>query len=144
MKTNLILSIVLFVWIGIVSSCKKIEKQPENRSLTENRINGTWNLMHVFGGIAGVNKTYQLGEVTWEFDENEVHVQHLGSASTYYSLPTGTYPYSILEVNGKNYLSINQQEIGEFTLLGQELKIDENSKSEGMGACGFYMELVRE
>ena len=128
--------------IGITVGCKKeINTNSSNESRTE--LCGTWNLVHTYGGISGADEQYAPGEVTWTFDNNSLVVQHNAASSTYHSITSGIYPYEVIQANGQTYLSINQLELGQFIISGNEMDINENLKSTGEGACGFYMELER-
>ncbi|WP_107038502.1 hypothetical protein [Brumimicrobium mesophilum] len=144
-NTNFIIQFFLIAFIGICVGCTK-----EKPSISENNINrtksefhGKWNLVQIFGGIVGANEQYALGDVTWLFGANDLIVENNGSSSVYYSLPTGTYQYDVIQANGNTYLSIDQSELGEFVIVGDTMNIDENSQSFGVGACGFYMKLQR-
>src|SRR5690606_1613723 len=69
---------------------------PENND----KLNGTWSLINVSGGFAGVDEDIEKGEIVWKFNAGEetlVVSDNYGSNDHYYGLPIGTYTYSVLE-----------------------------------------------
>lgn len=135
-----------FLFIALLAigfGCKKERTTPPGSMKSESEIKGKWNLVHIYGGIMGVNEQYSAGEVTWNFTADSVIVNHTGASSTYFSLPSGTYAYDVIQQGGQSYLSISQSEMGQFIINGNAMDIDQNKYSTGEGACGFYMELER-
>lgn len=143
--TTYIIQFFLIAVIGITVGCEKeikaIDANETSRSNTE--FLGKWNLDHVFGGFAGANEQYATGEVIWAFNNNNVIVENNGTNSSYFSLPTGTYQYNVIYANGNTYLSIDQSELGRYIITGDTMNIDENQRSTGDLACGFFMKLQR-
>ena len=129
--------------IAITFGCKKEITSAHSSVKSESELKGKWNLVHVYGGIMGVNEQYPAGDVTWNFTADSVIVEHTGTNSTYFSLPSGTYAYDVIQTGGNTYLSISQSEMGQFIINGTSMDIDQNKYSTGEGACGFYMELER-
>ncbi len=133
----------LFIAIfGLSAGCKK-ETFSKAKTRSESEIKGTWNLVHVYGGIAGVNEQHAHGEVTWTFGTTDLVVADNTSGSVYFSLPSGTYQYNIIQSGSLTYLSIQNSEIGQYIISGNDMSIDQNKQSTGEGACGFYLELER-
>ena len=128
------------------TACKK-ETRPHSTS-PSSEINGKWNLVRLYGGITGANEVHAAGEIEWTFnDQNStVTVNNTAGNSSYYSLPSGTYNYQQISGPGQNqhYLVIGANELGQFVISGDQMLIDENKKSDGEGACGFYFELERD
>jgi hypothetical protein len=107
---------------------------------------GTWNLINVSGGLAGIDNDFEKGKIVWNFnvkDSTLVVANNDGSNSIYNGLATGTYTYSIHEGKDEFYLLINDKEVGGITLAKSQLVIDQNSTTNGSGADGFVMVLVR-
>lgn len=129
--------------IAITFGCKKEITSAHSSVKIESELKGKWNLVHVYGGIMGVNEQYPAGDVTWNFTADSVIVEHIGTNSSYFSLPSGTYAYDVIQTGGNTYLSISQSEMGQFIISGNNMDIDQNKYSTGEGACGFYMELER-
>lgn len=132
----------------VLSACKK-DIRPTNTTHQNNHatsdLDGKWNLIHMYGGIAGANENYAHGEIEWTFNTQNttLTVNNTIGNSSYYSLPSGTYPFQQISNSNQNYLVIDANELGQFVISGNQIFIDENKKSTGEGACGFYLELER-
>lgn len=140
--TKYILLFLLIAILGVSFGCKK-EEFAKAKIRSENGISGTWNLTHVYGGIAGVDEQYASGEITWKFNSSNLVVNNNSSSSNYYYLPTGTYQYAIIQSGLSTFLSIENSELGQYIISGDDMSINQNMQSTGEGACGFYMELER-
>lgn len=143
MKRSIYTLFPLLLVLLMTSSCKKEHTQPITPG--SNSINGTWNLIRIYGGISGINETHNSGDVEWTFDTqtSTLTVNDNGSPSSYFYLPSGTYSFQQISGSNQHYLVIEANELGQFTISGDQLFIDENKKSDGEGACGFYMVLER-
>lgn len=147
MKSVLYKSLVLLLTLGLFAGCQKETRQTTKSSkcILPNTIDGKWNLIRITGGITGADETHALNEIIWSFNtlNSTLTVNNTVGSSTYYYLPSGTYPFQqISEPNG-NYLVIDGAELGRFTFSGNQMLLDENQKSTGEGACGFYVTLQR-
>ncbi|MCM4162119.1 MULTISPECIES: hypothetical protein [unclassified Arenibacter] len=110
------------------------------------KLNGTWSLINVSGGFAGVDEDFEKGRIIWKFDAGEGTLavsNNYGSNDNYYGLPIGTYTYSLLEVEGQYYLQLNDKEVGEVVVARSKFLLDQNSTTSGSGADGFLLVLVR-
>lgn len=138
-------SLLLFLILGLFTACKKEIDNPSKNDTPKSSIDGKWSLTRIYGGIIGANETHSSGEIEWTFDSQNstLSVHNVVGSSSYYSLPSGTYPFQQISGTNENYLVIDANELGEFTFSGNRLLIDENKKSTGEGACGFYLELER-
>ena len=132
---------LVLVLIFVFNGCSTDGTDEKN-----DKLSGTWNLINVSGGFAGIDEDYEKGEIVWKFNTNDgtliVTINH-GSEPMYNGLPIGTYTYSILEEKDQFYLEINDKEIGGIVLAKSKLVLDQNSTSSGSGADGFVMVLVR-
>ncbi|MNK08994.1 hypothetical protein D3C87_269410 [compost metagenome] len=127
------------------TGCKKETRSSHPTNYSTSGIDGKWNLMRVYGGIMGANETHSDGEIEWTFNTQNMtlNVNNTSGNSGYYYLPSGTYNFQEISNSNGQYLVIDANELGEFVISGNRLLIDENKKSSGEGACGFYMELER-
>ena len=148
MKSVIYTSLVLLLSLASFTACQKETRQTikSNKSVpTNNAIDGKWNLVRIHGGITGANETHAVNEITWSFNTQSatLSVNNTVGSSTYYYLPSGSYPFQ--EISGPNgsYLVIDGAELGRFTFSGNQMLLDENQKSTGEGACGFYITLQR-
>jgi hypothetical protein len=146
MKSVIYNSLILLLCLGSFSACQKEMRQTTKSSSTQkSTIDGKWYLTRIHGGITGANETHSVGEIIWSFNTQNatLSVNNTVGSSTYYYLPSGTYSFQQIVGSGGNYLVIDGAELGELTFSGNELLIDENKKSTGEGACGFYVTLQR-
>lgn len=139
-----IYSLLLLILV-LFTACKKEINHSSRSDTPKNTINGTWNLMRIHGGIMGANETHSTGEIEWTFNtqSSTLTVHNTVGNSSYYYLPSGTYSFQQIAGSTGNYLEIDANELGQITFSGSELLIDENKKSTGEGACGFYLTLQR-
>lgn len=145
MKTFIYSSILLFFMFGSLTACKKEINHATQSATPKTTIDGKWNLMLVQGGIIGANESHSVGEITWKFNTQNatLTVNNTVGNSTIYSLPSGTYPFQQISTSTDEYLVIDGNELGQMTFSGNQLVINENMKSTGEGACGFYLTLQR-
>jgi hypothetical protein len=147
MKTILYNSLVLLLCLGSFTACQKETRQTtkSNNSAPNSTIDGKWHLIRINGGITGANETHNVNEIIWSFNTQNatLTVNNTVGSSTYYYLPSGTYPFQQISGPNGNYLVIDGSELGRFTFSGNQMLLDENQKSTGEGACGFYITLQR-
>ncbi len=93
----------------------------------------------------GADENHAAGEIQWTFNSSNstLTVNNGAANSTYYYLPSGNYSFQEVSNSGQNFLVIDGNELGEFVITGSQMMLDENKKSTGEGACGFYMVLER-
>lgn len=145
MKKSIYHSLVAVLVLVLITACKKETVTPKQSSSSTSSIDGKWNLVRIYGGIAGINETHNSGEIEWTFNSQNhlLTVENTTGSSTYYYLPSGTYNFQEITNANQHYLKIDANELGQFTISGNQMHIDENKKSDGEGACGFYVELER-
>ena len=147
MKSVIYNLLILLLGLGLSTACQKETRQTSksNKSAIPNNIDGKWSLVRMNGGITGADETHSVNEITWSFDTQNVTltVNNTVGSSTYYYLPSGTYPFQQISGPNGNYLVIDGFELGRFTFSGNQMHLDENQKSTGEGACGFYITLQR-
>ena len=145
MKTFIYNSFLLLFLFGSLTACKKENSHVTQSAAPKTTINGKWSLVLVQGGIIGANESHFIGEITWKFNTQNatLTVNNTVSNSTIYYLPSGTYPFQQISDPTGEYLVINRNELGQMVFSGNQLVINENRKSTGEGACGFYLTLQR-
>ncbi|MDO5989792.1 hypothetical protein Q4Q39_20510 [Flavivirga amylovorans] len=125
----------------LFTSCSVDNNNPEPQTVI-----AQWNLIKTTGGIAGVNDEFSLKTIVWVFNEVdfEIEVENKNTDDTKQdALDSGTYSYSVKNVEGKSFLTIDGDEIGRYTITGNKLVIDQNDQSEGSGADGFVYTFER-
>ena len=99
-------------------------------------IEGTWYMASKRGGSAGVNEYYAIGTIAWTFDGKCLTiVDRSGKGGGL----AGAHSYSTFNKGGKRFLIIDGDESGMFYVRNGTLTIDENERSVGWGADGFFM-----
>ncbi|WP_411030630.1 hypothetical protein [Spongiimicrobium sp. 3-5] len=102
-----------------------------------------WHVSNISGGLAGINDDYVQGTIIWSFtpDSGTLEVENNNNTDTIYDgLPSGTYEYSILDVDGELFMIIDNQEFGGIASTTNSLTIDQNQTSNGSGADGFILQ----
>ncbi len=103
-------------------------------------IMGTWNLSNVSGGFVGIDHDFENGTIVWEFDEvnkKVVIVNNNTDDAVEDILPSGTYDYSIISVNGNQEFIINGVNKGTIEIVNTQFTISENFRD------GFRFEFNR-
>ena len=118
----------------------------DNNHGNDDVVKGSWSLINVSGGIAGVDDDFEKGKIVWKFDakgETLVVVNNDDSNSIYNGLTTRTYAYSVLQEKGKFYLFVNDKEVGGIFVTETKLVLDQNIITLGNGADGFVLVLEK-
>jgi hypothetical protein len=82
--------------------------------------------------------------ITWTFNNQILTVENNENQWHIFSgFESGTYNYTVSEIDGINYIIINNAEFGSYTLSRNELIIDQNIKKSGTGADRFILQFNR-
>ena len=95
----------------------------ESQPIDLEELQATWNLINVNGGLTGIDMRFDPGEVTWEFEQNEVTIQNSVNDETSVGLKSGTFVYIIEESDefaGRYELSIDSTNLGPITHLNTD------------------------
>jgi len=128
--------LVALVSIMFLTNCSIEDNGNDNTS----KVTTLWNLINVSGGIAGVDNNFDMGDIVWTFNEvtSTLTVNNNNSDDGVEDgLNSGSYPYYVYESDEALFLIINTAEYGGFTVLENQLIIDQNSTSTGSGADGY-------
>lgn len=113
-------------------SCNTNDDAPPN---TAPKIDGTWSLVNVYGGFAGVDDDFENGTITWNFNQDnlELTVTKTNTAAvTYAGFPSGTYDYRIFTTTGEDAnLVVNSLCYDITRLIHSELLLDEDIAADG-------------
>jgi hypothetical protein len=113
----------------------------DDNSPNEISIAGSWNLIHVSGGLAGIDDDFETGLITWSFNEETssvLVVNNNSEAVIYDGFPSGNYTYSIELNEDIQTLIINDISMIIHTLTATDLILD-----EGIAVDGFLLSLKR-
>ena len=133
------LSLLVILSFTFITSCSN-----DNDSNQTKTLNGIWNVKNISGGFAGIDDEYDTGIIRWIFDNQILTIENNESQGNIYTgFESGTYNYSTSEINGNNYITINNAEYGSFTLSANNLTINQNDTSSGAGADGFVLQFNR-
>lgn len=134
MKTQIIA--VLIGIMTVTMSCSS----DDDKNAQESSLIGEWHVVHLTGGIGGVDEYPERDEIVWIFTQDELTVidAFLGSPGD----PV-TRSYEVVTVQGATYLTINGQDFGKFSLANDQLFIDTNKLPAGGGNDGYLYTLAR-
>lgn len=127
---------ILFVFgLLFIFGCNNDQLEPSQQ------IYGHWNLINKSGGLAGINCTYELNEQTWTFEERVVtivdHTNNTGALCE--SFFEGAYSYTVQEIENKQFLLLEEDNLGRIVIANNELTIDQNA----LGTDGFVHRFKR-
>ncbi|WP_142783187.1 hypothetical protein [Changchengzhania lutea] len=112
----------------------------DDSSTPPQQYDSLWHLTNVSGGISGVDEDYAVETIIWSFDDATLKLtvnNNNQDDSLEDGLDSDTYDFSILETDGKSYLLIDGNELGELIFSQTGMIIDGNKLSTGVGADGF-------
>ncbi len=138
---NNIFNLLLTLCVLIFTNCTNDDTLPPIETL-----HGTWHLININGGFAGIDDDYNPGTIIWTFNSESltIDVDNNSSQENIYSgFESGTYLYSIVENNSNDYILINEEEFGNYIISVNELIIDQNEIQDGVGADGFILQFER-
>lgn len=133
MKKSLLLVLSCFF---IFSNCSLNDSD----SAPPQELQYLWHLIQVTGGVAGVDERFDVGDIVWSFDEdtNILTVENNNTDDTIEDgLDSGTYSFSVLDIDGITYLTVDGNELGSFVVNQSTFTLDQNKMSTGTGADGF-------
>lgn len=99
-----------------------------------------WHLRNVRGGVEGIDYDFDYNIVVWEFNEvkGTVTIENKNpDNSVEDGLDSGTYSYEIKDGTDFTFITIDNNEFGNINILENELNIDTNLTSNGMGSDGY-------
>jgi len=125
---------LIIVCLVLLVGCSKDDLPPIKK----------FHLVNVSGGFAGVNKSFERGQISWTFNEqNSTLLVEKNTEETFSGLDEGSYSYFIQTSNKQLFLHIDNAEIGGITSSEKSIVIDENIRSIGSGADGFILLLEK-
>lgn len=140
MKTK-ILTLLVTLAVILFTSCNN-----DDDVTPVEPINGTWNLTNILGGFAGIDDDYASGVITWTFNTQNMtlHVENNNTQETIFSgFETGTYPYTLVESNGNEYVHIDGEEFGGYVINSDGMIINQNEIQDGVLVDGFILHFER-
>ncbi|MDH7445645.1 hypothetical protein [Aquimarina sp. 2201CG14-23] len=126
---------ILFLSI-ILCSCSNDDNNNNRSTMLE----GTWNLVNVTGGFAGINQDFERETIVWNFNEsnNTVVVTNNSTITGVYDgFPTGTYSYSIVAPADTDELVVNEINLGTFTITSSSFTVSQQFRD------GFQVQFER-
>ncbi|WP_271781933.1 hypothetical protein [Aquimarina algiphila] len=112
----------------LIIGCSGDDDVVTNPDLNSSGLGGEWNLINVSGGFIGINENLDKGIIIWNFNEtnkNVVITNNNMNDAINDILPSGTYNFSMVTINGNEELIINDRNLGNFELTNNEFTIDE-------------------
>lgn len=124
----------------LVVSCNNNDDAQQNNIAT---LEGSWSLVNVQGGFAGVNDNFDIGLIIWNFETyGQFSVINNNTVNVIFDgLPSGTYDYNHLTTGGEDSsLVLDELNISYrlTSLTSSQLILDED-----FGADGFLLTFSR-
>lgn len=133
--------IITLLSVLIISSCSNSDNESKEDILT-----GVWNVQNISGGFVGMDQDFETATITWTFNASDSKLTVVNNNVLvdviYDGLDSGSYPYSIIEVDDESFLEINGQEFAGISITNGQLVLDQNKISTGSGADGFILLFV--
>ena len=117
---------IYILFLLAVLGCNK----DDDTTLTTSEISGEWSLIHVRGGLRGIDESFEKGMILWTFNEEAktINVINKNFKEVYDVLPTGTYTYSIKVTKDSKELLVDSNNVGNFELTTDQFTIDKQFK----------------
>ncbi|WP_053976426.1 hypothetical protein [Mangrovimonas xylaniphaga] len=127
MKTKLLIA---FLFFSSLYSCCNSDDDHTNT----NTLEGSWNLVRVTGGFAGVDDEFEPGLIVWDFNTSSttITVTNNNTGNTIYDgLPTGTYSYNLSTTEEGEYITVENMLNGQLNISGNQMTLDDNVAADG-------------
>ncbi|REG89226.1 hypothetical protein [Winogradskyella sediminis] len=112
-------------------SCKSDDDADQNLNPT---LIGSWSLVNVSGGFAGVDDDFNDGVILWNFTNNpsEITITNTNTTEVVHSgYPSGTYSYEIETTPNDTIVVIENTDLRIISLTTNQLILDEGMVSDG-------------
>ncbi|WP_133248451.1 hypothetical protein [Flagellimonas aquimarina] len=130
-----IITILCFI---ALTACSNTDNESK-----EDILSGVWNVQNISGGFVGMDQDFEEETITWTFNADNSTLTVVNNNVLvdviYDGLDTGSYPYTIIEVDNERFLEIDGQEFGGILFTNGQLLLDQNKISTGSGADGFIL-----
>jgi hypothetical protein len=130
-----IITILCFITL---TACSNTDNESK-----EDILSGVWNVQNINGGFVGMDQDFEEETITWTFNADNSTLTVVNNNVLvdviYDGLDTGSYPYTIIEVDNERFLEIDGQEFGGISFTNGQLLLDQNKISTGSGADGFIL-----
>lgn len=121
---------ILFLLL-ITYNCDLSDDSQQNTNPT---LHGTWSLVNVSGGLAGVDDDFESGIITWDFktETSEIIVTNSNTSEVIHSgYPSGTYSYEVISTENDITVAIENTSLKLEILTNFQLILDEGLASDG-------------
>jgi len=133
-------SIAILLLLVSLSSCSDSNDNPSDT------IEGNWRLVHVTGGILGVDQTFEGDKIIWKFNsqnQNLIVVDNNTDQNLIDGLDSGSYEYSIIsnpgnELCNQSIIIEDNGNMGCISIDNTKLTIND------LSADGFKYEFRRQ
>ncbi len=125
----------VFVLTLLMVSCSNNDDEQQNSNPT---LDGSWSLVNVSGGFAGIDYDFEVGLITWVFNQGDLELTVTNTNTTnviYDGLPSGVYDYEVLTPTGEDTSVI----INTFNYTITTLSSSQLVLNEGIAFDGFLL-----
>jgi len=128
-----IVFILSLMFLTSLASCDSHEGLNDDENLI-----GSWNLIHISGGVDGRNLTFVPGLIIWTFNEDTHMVTIINSSENGLSvLQSGTYSYAIEGAGNDKTIIVDGLNLGNIEISQNQISIDQRV------ADGILLELTK-
>ena len=116
-----IVFILSLMFLTSLASCDSHEGLSDEENLI-----GSWNLIHVSGGVDGRNLIFEPGLIIWTFDDNTHEVTIVNNSENGLSVfQSGIYSYSLVQIGNHKSITIDDVYFGQIEISSNQVKIDQ-------------------
>ena len=113
-----IVFILSLMFLTSLTSCDSHEGLSDEENLI-----GSWNLIHVSGGVDGRNLIFEPGLIIWTFDDNTHEVTIVNNSENGLSVfQSGIYSYSLGQVGNHKSITIDGVYFGQIEISSNQVK----------------------
>lgn len=123
--------IYTFIIVLFTISCSNDDDCPTNNDPT---IKGTWSLVNISGGFAGVDQDFEAGIITWKFNiqAQELTITNTNTDAVFDGYPSGVYDFEIITTEDSFTIVVEDNiDLEVETLTNNQLVLDESIASDG-------------
>ncbi|MBQ0733259.1 hypothetical protein [Aquimarina celericrescens] len=120
--------VLVFVFLFTTLSCSNDDDTSSDPDVNIPDLSGSWNMVNVTGGFVGINHDFSNGIIIWNFNETNKTITITNNNtddSVEDLLPTGTYDYSLVSIQGNQELILDGVNRGNFEVTASELIIEQ-------------------
>lgn len=134
-------------FIFIFFACQENKPETNDRKKSNNDLEGSWTLVNVSGGFAGINNNFQLGWILWRFNPTtqllSVENNNPMENPLHDGFETGNYSFSTTTTPSRCQNNFQSLKVGEFYERCYRISNNELIINDNIAADGFQYKFIR-